>query len=156
MTVSSDGRFRAKTARATWMNSYIPLHLSRCITNQFNDQLSLSLLAQLVRALNWYRRGQGSNPGKLEFFRLSFRNCIKVVASLTAMMFSTFVSILFILLFLRRFLRLILLLYSVFLPSVYRRLPIVYHLSLWLRGGRNSFWITMLASLPSSVCDYLA
>ena len=121
------------------------------ITNQFNDQLSLSLLAQLVRALNWYRRGQGSNAGKLEFFRLSFRNFIKVVASLTAMMFSTFVSILFILLFLRRFLRLILL-----LPSVYRRLPIVYNLSLWLRGGRNSFWITMLASLPSSVCDYLA
>ena len=121
------------------------------ITNQFNDQLSLSLLAQLVRALNWYRRGQGSNPGKLEFFRLSFRNFIKVVASLTAMMFSTFVSILFILLFLRRFLRL-----SLLLPSVYRRLPIVYNLSLWLRGGRNSFWITMLASLPSSVCDYLA
>ena len=34
------------------------------ITNQFNDQLPVGLLAQLVRALHRYRRGQGSNPGK--------------------------------------------------------------------------------------------
>ena len=33
------------------------------ITNQFNDQLPVGLLAQLVRALHRYRRGQGSNPG---------------------------------------------------------------------------------------------
>ena len=32
---------------------------------------------ELVRALHRYRRGQGSNPGKPDFFRLSFRNCIK-------------------------------------------------------------------------------
>ena len=49
------------------------------ITNQFNDQLPVGLLAQLVRALHRYRRGQGSNPGKPEFFRLSFRNCISCV-----------------------------------------------------------------------------
>ena len=49
------------------------------ITNQFNDQLLVGLLAQLVRALHWYRRGQGSNPGKPDFFRLSFRNCISCV-----------------------------------------------------------------------------
>ena len=46
------------------------------ITNQLNDQLPVGLLAQLVRALHRYRRGQGSNPGKPDFFRLSFRNCI--------------------------------------------------------------------------------
>ena len=49
------------------------------ITNQFNDQLPVGLLAQLVRALHRYRRGQGSNPGKPDFFRLSFRNCISCV-----------------------------------------------------------------------------
>ena len=50
------------------------------ITNQFNDQLQVGFrLAQLVRALHRYRRGQGSNPGKPDFFRLSFRNCISCV-----------------------------------------------------------------------------
>ena len=49
------------------------------ITNQFNDQLPVGLLAQLVRALHRYRRGQGSSPGKPDFFRLSFRNCISCV-----------------------------------------------------------------------------
>ena len=49
------------------------------ITNQFNDQLPVGLLVQLVRALHRYRRGQGSNPGKPDFFRLSFRNCISCV-----------------------------------------------------------------------------
>ena len=50
------------------------------ITNQFNDQLPVGLLAQLVRALHRYRRGQGSNPGKPDFFRLSsVRNCISCV-----------------------------------------------------------------------------
>ena len=34
------------------------------ITNQFDDQPCSWLLAQLVRALHWYRSGQGSNPGK--------------------------------------------------------------------------------------------
>ena len=37
------------------------------------------LIAQLVRALHRYRRGQGSNPGKPDFFRLSFRNGISCV-----------------------------------------------------------------------------
>ena len=37
------------------------------ITNQFNDQLPVGLLAQLVRALYQYRKGQGSNPGKSDF-----------------------------------------------------------------------------------------
>ena len=49
------------------------------ITNQFNDQLPVGLIAQLFRALHRYRRGQGSNPGKPDFFRLSFRNCISCV-----------------------------------------------------------------------------
>ena len=48
-------------------------------TNQFNDQLPVGLLSQLVRTLHRYRRGQGSNPGKPDFFRLSFRNCISCV-----------------------------------------------------------------------------
>ena len=39
----------------------------------------VGLLAQLVRALHRYRGGQGSNPGKPDFFRLSFRNCISCV-----------------------------------------------------------------------------
>ena len=39
----------------------------------------VGLLAQLVRALHRYRRGQGSNPGKPDLFRLSFRNCISCV-----------------------------------------------------------------------------
>ena len=43
------------------------------------DQLPVGLLAQFVRALHRYRRGQGSNPGKPDFFRLSFRNCISCV-----------------------------------------------------------------------------
>ena len=46
---------------------------------QFNDQLPVGLLAQLVRALHRHRIGQGSNPGKPDFFRLSFRNCISCV-----------------------------------------------------------------------------
>ena len=49
------------------------------ITNQFHDQLPVGLLAQLVRALHRYRRGQGSNPGKPDFFGLSFHNCISCV-----------------------------------------------------------------------------
>ena len=32
------------------------------ITNQFNDQLPFGLLAQLVRALHLYWRGQDPNP----------------------------------------------------------------------------------------------
>ena len=53
----------------------------RYITNQFNNQLPVGLLAQLVRALHRYRRGQGPNPGKPSFFffRLSVRNCISCV-----------------------------------------------------------------------------
>ena len=33
----------------------------------------------MLRALHRYRRGQSSNPGKPDFFRLSFRNCISCV-----------------------------------------------------------------------------
>ena len=51
------------------------------ITNQFNDQLPVGLIAQLVRALHRYRRGQGSSPGKPDFFRLSFHNCISLTFS---------------------------------------------------------------------------
>ena len=48
-------------------------------TNLMTTELPVGLLAQLVRALHRYRRGQGSNPGKPDFFRLSFRNCISCV-----------------------------------------------------------------------------
>ena len=49
------------------------------LRTQFNDQLPVGLLAQLVRAQHRYRRGQGSSPGKPDFFRLSFRNCISCI-----------------------------------------------------------------------------
>ena len=48
-------------------------------TSALNNQLPVGLIAQLVRALHRYRRGQGSNPGKPDFCRLSFRNCISCV-----------------------------------------------------------------------------
>ena len=46
--------------------------------NQFNDQLPVGLLAQLVRALHRYRRGQGSNPGKPDFFQAFFSQLHKL------------------------------------------------------------------------------
>ena len=36
-------------------------------------------LTSAIPALHRYRRGQGWNPGKPDFFRLSFRNCISCV-----------------------------------------------------------------------------
>ena len=68
------------------------------ITNRLNDQLPVGLLAQLVGALHRYRRGQGSNPGKPDFFRLSFRNCISCVNNCEDLLY-----IYFIILFLRQF-----------------------------------------------------
>ena len=65
------------------------------ITNQFNDQLPVGLLAQLVRALHRYRRGQGSNPGKPDFFRLSVRNCISCVNNCEDLLYIYFKLILF-------------------------------------------------------------
>ena len=45
-------------------------------TNQFNDLLPVGLLAQLVRALHRYHRGEGFESRKsLNFFRPSVRNC---------------------------------------------------------------------------------
>ena len=60
------------------------------ITNQINDQLPVGLLAQLVRALHRYRRGQGSNPGKPDFFSLSFRNCISCVNNCEDLLYTYF------------------------------------------------------------------
>ena len=40
------------------------------------------LLAQMVRALHWYRRGQDSNPGKPEFFQDFFSQLHKFCLSL--------------------------------------------------------------------------
>ena len=62
------------------------------ITNQFNDQLSVGLLAQLVRALHRYRRGQGSNPGKPDFFRLSFRNCISSLNNCEDLLYTYYIQ----------------------------------------------------------------
>ena len=70
--------FRSSNIRLSYIHNFIFI-FPGYITNQFNDQLPVGLLAQLVRALHRYRRGQGSNPGKPDFFRLSFRNCISCV-----------------------------------------------------------------------------
>ena len=52
-------------------------------SNQFNDQLPLGLLPQLVRALQQYRKGiaKGSNPIKPVFFQ-----------TLTTIIFFSFLS----------------------------------------------------------------
>ena len=58
---------------------YSPVHhfiiiFTGYITNQFHDQLPVGLLVQLVRALPWYRNGQGSYPGKqIQAFFLQLR-----------------------------------------------------------------------------------
>ena len=70
--------FRSSYIRISYIHNFIFI-FPGYITNQFNDQLPVGLIAQLVRALHRYRRGQGSNPGKPDFFRLSFRNCISCV-----------------------------------------------------------------------------
>ena len=49
------------------------------ITNQYNDQLLGGLLVQLGKELHRYQRVQGSNPGKSESFRLSFRSCLSCI-----------------------------------------------------------------------------
>ena len=47
--------------------------------NEFNNLFPVGLLAQSVRALHQYRRGQGFKSDKsLNFFKLSFRNCKKL------------------------------------------------------------------------------
>ena len=46
------------------------------------SQAPLSLqviIAQSLKPLRRYHRGQSSNPGKSDFFRLSFRNCMSCV-----------------------------------------------------------------------------
>ena len=70
--------FRSSNISISYIHNFIFI-FPGYITNQFNDQLPVGLLVQLVRALHRYRRGQGSNPGKPDFFRLSFRNCIGCV-----------------------------------------------------------------------------
>ena len=70
--------FRSSNIWVSYIHNFIFI-FPGYITNQFNDQLPVGLLAQLVRALHRYRRGQGSSPGKPDFFRLSFRNCISCV-----------------------------------------------------------------------------
>ena len=70
--------FRSSNTWISYIHNFIFI-FPGYITNQFNDQLPVGLLAQLVRALHRYRRGQGSNPGKPDFFRLSFRNCVSCV-----------------------------------------------------------------------------
>ena len=51
--------------------------LTSAIAVQRSNQLSKQANGELVIKL--VRRGQGSNPGKPDFFRLSFRNCISCV-----------------------------------------------------------------------------
>ena len=70
--------FRSSNIWISYIHNFIFI-FPGYITNQFNHQLPVGLLAQLVRALYRYCRGQGSNPGKPYFFRLSFRNCISCV-----------------------------------------------------------------------------
>ena len=63
-------------------------HIFLISSSSFPGILRTNLMtsSQLACKLNWlerctgrYRRGQGSNPGKPDFFRLSFRNCISCV-----------------------------------------------------------------------------
>ena len=63
------------------------------ITNQFNDQLPFGSLAQLVRALHLYCRGQDPNPVQTGIFS-GFLITTAEVASLSAMIFAinTYVS----------------------------------------------------------------
>ena len=58
-------------------NCELVIKLVRNIPGKDEDEIGL--IAQLVRALHRYRRGQGSNPGKPDIFRLSFRNCTSCV-----------------------------------------------------------------------------
>ena len=52
--------------------AYFILNFPRYTANKFKDQLQVGLVAQLIRALHWYRRGLGLNPGKPEFFQAFF------------------------------------------------------------------------------------
>ena len=61
-----------------------------CITNQFNDQLPVGLLAQFVRVLHRYGRGQGSSPSKPDFF-----NCEDLIYSSLHLFFIHSSNILF-------------------------------------------------------------
>ena len=55
--------------------------LPQYTTNQFDGQLKVDLLSQLVRELHRYRRARGLNPDKPEFFRfqVSFTRCLSCV-----------------------------------------------------------------------------
>ena len=70
--------FRSSNIWISYIHNFIFI-FPGYITNQFNDQLPVGLIAQLARALHRYRRDLGSNPGKPDCFRLSFRNCISCV-----------------------------------------------------------------------------
>ena len=69
-------------------SSFHPHQLAGDVTkHQFHYQLPVGLLAQLVRAMHRYRRGQGSSPDKPEFIKLSYTTA--QVASFTATIFSS-------------------------------------------------------------------
>ena len=53
--------FRSSNIWISYIHNFIFI-FPGYITNQFNDQLPVGLITQLVRALHRYRRGQGSNP----------------------------------------------------------------------------------------------
>ena len=57
------------------------------ITNQFNDLLPVGLVAQLVRALHRYCRGQGLESRKKPEFFSGFLFATAKVASITAMIY---------------------------------------------------------------------
>ena len=65
---------KIRLAGTRTLTSAIPVQRS----NQFHDQLPVGLLAQLVRALHRYRRGQGSSPGKPDFFQAFFSQLHKL------------------------------------------------------------------------------
>ena len=61
-------------------NIYIEMFLLETIKIMVYATVTSELVNLLIcAALHRYRRGQGSNPGKPDFFRLSFRNCISCV-----------------------------------------------------------------------------
>ena len=57
----------------------------------FNDVLPVGLLPQLVRALHWYRSGQGSKFS-LTFFRVCFLSCISCVFYFDDLLYSAVIS----------------------------------------------------------------
>ena len=75
-TEGGKGFFRDPSNKAFFA---VNCDMAICFTREtWPDQLPVGLLAQLVRALHRYSRGQGSNPGKPDFFQAFFSQLHKL------------------------------------------------------------------------------